>query len=144
MAFKPIVRSQITFLYYEALPPAADFYGRIMGFELVEDQGWAKIYRSGGNAFVGIVDGERGYHRPQEKNAAMLTLVVDDVPAWEAHLRRQGVKILTPATVSTEIQAEYCFCQDPGGYVIELERFLKPELAAVFGLQPVSDKDSDS
>jgi hypothetical protein len=39
------IKSQITFLYYRDLEPIARFYPEIMGLDLVEDQGWAKIFR---------------------------------------------------------------------------------------------------
>jgi predicted enzyme related to lactoylglutathione lyase len=126
------VRSQITFLYYRDLEPIARFYEQVMGFDKVEDQGWAKIYRSHGNAFVGIVDEQKGFHRAQATNAVMLTFVVDDVPGWYDHLRRHGVELITEPTVSEAIQVEYFFCKDPGGYVIEIERFLKPALEGIF------------
>lgn len=66
------VHSQITFLYYDDLAPIERFYRVVMGFKLVEDQTWAKIYSIHGNAFVGIVDGSRGFHKPQEKNAVLI------------------------------------------------------------------------
>jgi hypothetical protein len=61
----------------------------------VEDQQWAKIYRLSGNAFLGIVAGERGFHRPQERNAVLVTLVVNDVPGWYEYLRDKGVTLLS-------------------------------------------------
>jgi predicted enzyme related to lactoylglutathione lyase len=126
------VHSQITFLYYRDLEPIAQFYEQIMGFELVEDQGWARIYRVSGNAFLGIVDEEKGFHKAQPKNAVLLTLAVDDVYAWYAYLKEKGVNILTEPRDVESIQVRCFFCEDPGGYAIEIEQFLKPEAAQVF------------
>ena len=133
MSFDRTVKSQITFLYYKDLAEPQRFYGEIMGFELVEDQGWAKIYRIGGNAFVGLVDETKGSRKVKEDSAVLFTLVVDDVPGWYDYLKSQGVKIVRELGQSDEIQVQYCFVEDPGGYMIEIERFLKPELAEVFG-----------
>ncbi|MEM7119385.1 MAG: VOC family protein [Chloroflexota bacterium] len=133
MSFDRTIKSQITFLYYKDLAEPQRFYGEIMGFELVEDQGWAKIYRIGGNAFVGLVDEAKGSRKVKEDSAVLLTLVVDDVPGWYEYLKSQGVKIVRELGQSDEIQVQYCFIEDPGGYMIEIERFLKPELANVFG-----------
>ena len=133
MSFDRTIKSQITFLYYKDLAEPQRFYGEIMGFELVEDQGWAKIYRIGGNAFVGLVDEAKGSRKVKEDSAVLLTLVVDDVPGWYDYLKGQGVKIVRELGQSDEIQVQYCFVEDPGGYMIEIERFLKPELAEVFG-----------
>ena len=126
------LHSQITFLYYEQLDVAARFYGQVMGLKLVEDQTWAKIYQVSERAFVGLVDGARGFHQPQAKNAVMLTLVVDDVAAWFEYLKAHDVPVIKPPATSNELQIEYCFVEDPGGYVIEIEKFLKPELATIF------------
>lgn len=129
---KLTVQSQITFLYYRDLAPAARFYGEVMGFELVEDQGWAKIYRVGGNAFLGIVDEERGFHEAQDSNAVLVTLAVDDVAGWYEHLQRQGVKLLTEIREFEDIQVRCFFLEDPGGYAIEVEEFLRPGAARIF------------
>jgi predicted enzyme related to lactoylglutathione lyase len=126
------VQSQITFLYYRDLEPISRFYKEIMGFELVEDQGWAKIYRVSGNAFLGIVDEERGFHKAQEKSAVLITLAVADVFWWYDYLKGKGIKLLTDIRESEEIQVRCFFAEDPGGYAIEIEEFLKPEAARIF------------
>jgi len=126
-------KSQITFLYYNDLEPIDRFYREVMGLELVEDQGWAKIYAVSEGAFVGIVEGARGFYKPQEKNAVLITLVVGDVPAWYDHLKSQGVKMLTEVKEHEAIQVRGFFCQDPGGYSIEVQQFLDPDVARVFG-----------
>lgn len=130
----PKIASQITFLYYKDLALAQQFYEEIMGFALAEDQGWAKIYRVSGNAFVGLVDEKRGSLKVQENSAVMLTLVSDDVRGWYDYLQGKGVKFVREFGVSEEIQIEYFFIRDPGGYIIEIEKFLKPELASTFNL----------
>ena len=126
------VQSQITFLYYRDLEPIDRFYQEVMGFELIEDQGWAKIYSVNGNAFVGIVDGEKGFYKPQEKNAVLITLVVDDVFWWYDYLKGKGVKLLTEIKEYKEIQVRCFFCADPGGYSIEIQQFLNPDVARFF------------
>jgi hypothetical protein len=64
----------------------------------------------------------------------MLTLVSDDVRGWYDYLRQKKVEFVRDFGVSEEIQIEYFFIRDPGGYIIEIEKFLKPELANTFGL----------
>lgn len=128
------VRSQITFFYYKDPAPIAKFYEEIMGFELVEDQGFAKIYRVNGHAFMGIVDEQKGFHPAQANNAVLLTLVVDDVVTWYNHLKSKGIDLPKEPAISDRIQVHYFFFRDPGGYVIEIQKFLKPELAETFFL----------
>lgn len=133
-SFTGRIASQITFLYYKDLEPPRAFYEDVLGLPLVEDQGWARIYRTSPTSFVGLVDETRGSLKVKEDSAVMITFVVDDVPGWYEHLQAHGVKIRRPYGRSEEIQIEYFFAEDPGGYVLEFERFLKPELAEVFHL----------
>ena len=119
--------AQITFLYYAQIEPPAAFYEQIMGFELVEDQRWAKIYRVSGNAYLGIVAGEQGFHQPQEKNDVLVTLVVDDVGRWYDVLQERGVNLLSDIKHRPEIGIRCFFLQDPGGYTLEVQQFLKPD-----------------
>ncbi len=125
-------QSLITFLYYHDLEAAARFYEQVMGLELVEDQRWAKIFRVNGAAFIGVVAGDKGFRRPQEVNAVCLTFAVDDVDAWYTYLKGQGVKFLTELQDKPDIQVRCFFIEDPGGYALEIQRFLKPGLANIF------------
>lgn len=126
------VQGQITFLYYREIEPAAVFYGEVMGFELIEDQGWAKIYRVCGNAYLGVVAGDKGFHTSQERNAVLVTLVVSDIEGWYKRLKSRGVKLLTELQHREEIQIRCFFLEDPGGYSLEVQQFLKPHLAELF------------
>jgi catechol 2,3-dioxygenase-like lactoylglutathione lyase family enzyme len=122
----------ITFFYYDDLAPAERFYGEVLGFDLVEDQGWAKIYRVRDGAFVGIVDGARGSFQPQAHNAVLLTLVVDDVDDWHAHLKAHRVPFRTELEERPAIGIRCFFVEDPGGYAIEIQQFTDPDTAAHF------------
>ena len=113
----------ITFFYYEDLDEAGRFYSEVMGFELVTDQGWAKIFRVTGGAHVGVVDGERGYHKASHTKPVMLTVVVPDVDAWYDHLRRHGARILSEPHDNEELGLRMFLLEDPEGYVIEIQRF---------------------
>lgn len=121
---------QITFLYYYDLEPIAEFYESVLGLDLVTDQRVAKIYRVNSSAYVGIVDGEEGHLEPQESSAVLLTVVVEDVPAWHAHLKSQGVEGLTEIERGKHVES--FFFRDPGGYAWEMQRFLAPEVSRRF------------
>ena len=127
-----IMQSQITFFYYDDFQEASEFYEEVLGLELVDDQQWAKIYRVNGTAFLGIVAGEKGFHQAQEKNAVLVTFLVDDVPEWYAYLKTKGVKFSTDLMTKDDIQVQCFFAEDPGGYSLEFQRFLRPELAEIF------------
>ena len=59
--------SQVTFLYFSDLNAAKDFFTRVLELELVNDQGWACIWRAGEKAFVGAVDANRGSIEVKER-----------------------------------------------------------------------------
>ena len=125
-------QSQITFMYFKDIKPAITFFEDIMGFELIDDQGWARIYRTAGNAYLGAVTGEKAFHQPQEKNAVLVTLAVDDVPAWYDYLREKGVKILRELQDRPDNMVRCFFIEGPGGYSFEIQEFLRPDLAKIF------------
>ena len=121
----------ITFFYYDGIAEAARFYETVMGFELVLDQGLARIYRVGVASWFGIVDGNRGHLRHRPESAALFTIVTDDVPGWHARLQRHGVAGLTE--IRWGAYCEHFFCEDPAGYALEIQRFHDPDVAKLFG-----------
>ena len=125
-------QSQITFLYFKELKPAAAFFEDMMGFEIVDDQGWACLYRICGNAYIGAVSGEKAFHQPQEKNAVLVTLAVDDVPGWYEYLKSRQVKILREMEDRKDNQVRCFFIEGPGGYAFEIQEFLNPAMAKIF------------
>ena len=120
----------ITFFYYPDIHAVAPFYENVLGFQLVLDQGLARIYRIADNSYFGIVDGNRGHLRHQEKSAVLLTVVSEDVEGWHAKLTEAGVAGLTEMR-----RGNYCdhfFFEDPAGYAIEIQRFHNPDVAKLF------------
>jgi catechol 2,3-dioxygenase-like lactoylglutathione lyase family enzyme len=120
----------ITFFYYPDIHAVAPFYENVLGFQLVLDQGLARIYRIADNSYFGIVDGNRGHLRHQEKSAVLLTVVSEDVEGWHARLTEAGVAGLTEMR-----RGNYCdhfFFEDPAGYAIEIQRFHNPDVAKLF------------
>ena len=120
----------ITFYYYDDILAVAPFYQDVLGFELVLDQGMARIYRIAGNAYFGIVDGNKGHLKHQPHSATLLTVVSEDVSGWHAKLTDAGV-----AGLSDILRGRYCehfFFEDPAGYAIEIQRFHNPDVAKLF------------
>ncbi|MEM7296801.1 MAG: VOC family protein [Bacteroidota bacterium] len=50
----------ITWTYHNDLLMMQQFYEEVLGFQLVADQGWTKIYRTSSAGFIGLVDERRG------------------------------------------------------------------------------------
>ena len=126
------ISSQITFLYFDDLKSVIPFFENILKLERVEDQEAAKIYRMAGGAFLGIVDGKKGHCRTQKESAVLITLVVDDVPAWYHYLEENGIKMLTGIQKPEIAPVECFFFEGPGGYHFEVQRFLDPKTAERF------------
>jgi len=125
--------ASITFLTYEDLDAGVRFYGDALGLPLVEDQGWAKVYRVSGDAYVGLV-ASRG--RTPDKpvgSSVLFSIVVNDVDAWYDHLRDEPqIETLgSPARVPG-IPVYGFFLRDPAGYRIEIQAFTNPATANRF------------
>lgn len=120
----------ITFFYYADLDAVIAFYEGVLGFELVLDQGLARIYRVAPNSYFGIVDGNKGHLRHQEHSAVLLTIVSADVEGWHARLKAIGVAGLTDIRRGTF--CEHFFFEDPAGYAIEIQRFHDRDVAKLF------------
>ncbi|WP_320202751.1 VOC family protein [Agrobacterium rosae] len=120
----------ITFFYYDDIHAVVPFYENVLGFELVLDQGLARIYRIAENCYFGIVDGNRGHLKHQEKSAVLLTIVSQDVEGWHKRIKEAGV-----AGQSEMLRGTFCehfFFEDPAGYSIEIQRFHNPDVAKLF------------
>jgi predicted enzyme related to lactoylglutathione lyase len=125
--------SQITFLYFKELAGPAHFFEEVLQLPKVDDQGFARIYRISGGAFIGIVDEAQGYcDAPVAKNV-LITLVTDDVHQWYERLQDAGVAIAAPPAVQPKANVECFFFEGPGGYAFEIQKFLNPEIAMHFG-----------
>lgn len=120
----------ITFFYYDDVHAVVPFYEQTLGLELVLDQGLARIYRIGRDSYFGIVDGNRGHLRHQPRSAVLLTIISEDVHGWHQRLTELKVPALGP--VQTGRFCEHFFFEDPAGYAIEIQRFIAPEVAALF------------
>jgi len=124
--------SQITFLYYKELSEPAHFFEEILGLQKVDDQGFARIYKISGGAFIGIVDEEQGYcDAPVAKNV-LITLVTEDVHPWYERLKDAGVAIDAAPALQEKANVECFFFEGPGGYAFEIQKFLNPAVAKYF------------
>jgi catechol 2,3-dioxygenase-like lactoylglutathione lyase family enzyme len=121
--------AQITWFYYHDLQKAAHFYEDILQFNLVEDQGMARIYKIGQASYFGIVD-PNGHCQPQKKNAALLTLVVDQVSEWHIYLKNKGVQVSD--ILEGKKVKQHFFLQDPSGYEVEIQTFRDQHVQTMF------------
>ena len=118
------VRGLIPWLYYRDLPRAMKFYEDLMGFEMVVDQGWSKIYRIREGEYIGLVDGEKGYHKASDIKPVIVCLNVKDADAWYEMLKGKGVEIEEKPQESERLKIKVFMFKDPEGYVIEIQESL--------------------
>ena len=123
------VKGLIPWLYYRDLPGAMKFYEEVMGFEMVVDQGWSKIYKIRDGAYVGLVDGEHGYHRASDTKPVILCINVHDADAWYQRLKEKGVEMEKQPQESERLKIKVFMLRDPEGYVIEIQESLPGALS---------------
>jgi catechol 2,3-dioxygenase-like lactoylglutathione lyase family enzyme len=116
------IDAQITFCYTRDLRMTARFYEEVIGLPLALDQGGCRIYRVAGSAYVGFCEREDAA-RPA---GVLLTFVTDDVDGWHERLASAGVEFDKTPEHNPEYAITHCFCRDPNGYVIEIQRFDDP------------------
>lgn len=121
------VQGNIIWLYYKDLAAAQRFYERIMGFKLLTDQGFAKVYSSSKTGFIGLVDEAQGLHRFSEEKSVTVAFFTDDVKRWFSHLKNNDVKLHTSSIMVESEAVENFVAYDVGGYFLEFDRFLDHE-----------------
>ena len=111
----------ITFLYYRDLRAAMTFYKDIMGFELVIDQGWSKIYKIAEGAHVGLVDETRGMNKWAPTKPVQLCVRVEDVDGWPDYAQASKLKNLSELFENKALGIRAFVFEDPEGYQIEIQ-----------------------
>jgi catechol 2,3-dioxygenase-like lactoylglutathione lyase family enzyme len=122
-------KATVLWLYYRDMASIQRFWEDVMGFELVVDQGWAKIYPSSATGFIGPVDGERGMHSWTEDKCVTVSFFTEDVDGWFAYLKgKEEFRLRTPEVQLEERAGARVFVgYDPEGYFLEFDTFLENE-----------------
>ncbi|MGI9203093.1 MAG: VOC family protein, partial [Woeseiaceae bacterium] len=123
----PSLTSQVTMFYYKDIEPAAYFYGELLGLEKTFDLTWVKFYKTGPASTVGLVtEGDGGWHKVQDTNAVMLSLVTEEVDAWYERLRdKEDLTILKEIGDGGPVRS--FLLEDPGGYTVEFFEWLEAQ-----------------
>ncbi|MDX9993597.1 MAG: VOC family protein [Anaerolineales bacterium] len=119
---KPPFEQTITFLHTADLQASADFYERLLGLELVRDQGVCRIYRASPSGLIGFCQ----HLEPSPPQGVILTLVSADVDGWYEKLRKKGVEFTKTPGHHPQFGIYHCFFKDPNGYLLEIQRFDQP------------------
>lgn len=119
------VSGQVTFLYYKELSEAERFYGDVLGFEKVFDEGWVKFFRLTETSCVGLVDEAHGFHKASEDNNVMVSIETPALEDWYARASERGAAFKTHPDFAAagEKMVTSFMLRDPGGYTVEFFRF---------------------
>jgi len=116
-------KATIVWFYYNDLGAMQRFYEDVMGFDLIVDQGWTKIYPIGPAGFFGLVDQGRGMHRYTEQKGVTLSLITGNIDGWFDYLAGRGdIEMRHDAVVSEEPYRAFV-AYDPEGYFLEWDVF---------------------
>jgi catechol 2,3-dioxygenase-like lactoylglutathione lyase family enzyme len=123
-------QATVLWLYYDDLTASQSFYENVMGFELIVDQGWAKVFPTSKSGFIGLVDGARGMHKATRDKAVTVSFLTDDVDAWFTHMKSQEVLEafdLRHQEVLDEGFVRVFVGYDPENYFLEFDQFVEHE-----------------
>ena len=114
------IDQQITFLYTRDLVATARFYEQLLGLELALDQVDCRVYRIVADCYLGFCQRASA---PEEPAGILYTFVTEDVDGWYETLASCGVPFDAPPRLNPTYGIYHCFCVDPNGYKIEIQRF---------------------
>jgi predicted enzyme related to lactoylglutathione lyase len=119
----PKTTGLITFLPYSNLEAATRFYKETMGLNLEIDQGFAKIFRIGEAAYLGLIDEKRSVVKLSDDKSVALTFLVPNVDEWFQHLTNLRIPTLSEPHDVHEIGIRLFLLKDPEGYIVEIQHF---------------------
>jgi len=117
----------VIWLYYKDIPGAQRFYEENFGFELLVDQGFAKVYTSSPTCFVGLVDESQGLHRFAEEKAVTVAFITESIDEWYDYLKSRGLKMRGPLSDSEREPIRAFVTYDTAGYFLEFDKFYDHE-----------------
>lgn len=125
--------SNITFLYFNDLAKAKEFFSETLGLPMAYDPGWACVYRLRDKSFLGAVDNASGSIQVDSTSSVLVSLTVSNLHEVHAALQgAKGVDGLSPIKQVKDMALESFFFTGPEGYHFEVEQFTSGELRQLF------------
>lgn len=116
-------KATVVWFYYKDMENIQRFYEDVLGFDLIVDQGWAKIYPTGPTGYFGLVDEKLGMHNFTETKAVTLSLITDDVDGWYNYARKHASIEMRSEEISDTNRYRAFVAYDPEGYYLEWDTF---------------------
>lgn len=101
----------ITWTYHKDMLRMQRFYEEFLGFELVADQGWTKIYQTSPNGFIGLVDERRGMENYADDKAVEIEWQVSDKSNFDSYAKKFW----------GEFGYRHSSCKGPENYTFEIQ-----------------------
>ena len=125
--------SNITFLYFNDLPKAKEFFSETLGLSVAYDPGWACVYHLKDKSFLGAVDNASGSIQVDSTSSVLISLTVSNIHDVHKGLEgAKGVEGLSPIKQVKDMALESFFFTGPEGYHFEVEQFTSGELQKLF------------
>jgi len=121
------ILGNIVWLYYKNLDDAQLFYQNVFGFELLVDQGFAKVYSCSPTGFVGLVDESQGLHHFSEEKSVTISFISEQIENWYKHMLEQGVEMRCALSQSEAFPVKAFVTYDIAGYYLEFDWFPEHE-----------------
>ena len=116
-------KSTVVWFYYRDMEGIQRFYEDVLGFDLIVDQGWAKVYRVGPSGYFGLVDETLGMHNFTETKGVTMSFLTDDIDGWFDYLNGRGDVEMRHDAVVEETPYRAFVAYDPEGYYLEWDVF---------------------
>ena len=116
-------KATVVWFYYKDMEGIQRFYEEVLGFDLIVDQGWAKIYPVGPTSYFGLVDETLGMHNFTDQKAVTMSFITADIDGWYEYLRtREGVEMRSQK-IEEEDEYRAFIAYDSEGYYLEWDVF---------------------
>lgn len=109
--------------YYRDLARATKFYQETLGFALVEDYGFGKLFQVASTSYLMLVDAAVGRHSADEPKTVTTAFLTDELEEWWAYLRGLELPLRAPFNYQPGKAHDGFVVIDPEGYYLEFERF---------------------
>jgi len=125
----PAISDTITFIYTTDISKSIGFYEETLGLPLALDQGGCRIYRLMENSYLGVCQRPAETIQPPslDRRSVIVTIVSPDVDDWHKRLSAKGVEFEHSPRHNPDYGIYHTFLRDPNGYLIEIQRFDKPD-----------------
>ena len=116
-------KATVVWFYYKDMEGIQRFYEDVLGFDLIVDQGWAKIYPVGPTGYFGLVDETLGMHNFTEEKGVTMSFFTADIDGWWDYLNSRDEVEMRHEAVEDDDRYRAVVAYDPEGYFLEWDVF---------------------